>query len=139
MCIPVWDTRIPSVQQINDGIEWALKVLYIHGSTAPPERNKYFMVKICNRPPLNLYFTVLHCNRPPHVETSRRMTGATGAGGAGAGGLGSAGKMSAGVTGHLSLALLKNVKFRYRPTNAPFRNKYILPQRPVTAPIQNND
>jgi len=63
----------------------------------------------------------------------------TGAGGAGAGGLGSAGKMSAGVTGHLSLALLKNVKFRYRPTNAPFRNKYILPQRPVTAPIQNND
>ena len=46
------------------------------------------------------------------------MAGGAGAGGAGAGGSGSAGKLTCPT-------LLKNFKFRYRPTTAPFRNKYI--------------
>ena len=37
----------------------------VHGSTAPPEKIEYSMVKMCNRPPQNEYFTVLYCNRPP--------------------------------------------------------------------------
>ena len=57
-------------------------------------------------------------------------------GGAGAGGSGSAGKVSREIPDHSSLALLKNVDFRYRPTTAPFRNKYRSNHCPVTAPTK---
>jgi len=59
--------------------------------------------------------------------------GGVGAGRAGAGGSGSAGKVSAGIPDHSSLALLKSVYFRHRPSTAPLRNQCVYYHRPVTA------
>ena len=59
-----------------------------------PRKNKYFMVKMCNRPPNNKYFTVVPCHCPPPRWNS--PAGATGADGAGAG-AGSAGEEAGGA------------------------------------------
>jgi hypothetical protein len=73
-------------------------VPYVHGFTAPPEKSKYFMVKICNRLPSHWNFST------GATGAGRAGAGGAGAGGAGAGGSGIAGKVSAGIPDHSSEA-----------------------------------
>ena len=90
-------------------------------------------------PPKNNHFTVLHCNRLPLAGTSRRVQTGLGLGvqgqgqgqaepGLGEGECGNYWPFVGRLPDHSSLALLKNLNIRHRPTTTPFRNnKFIKP------------